>query len=148
MPDGQARYKTWLGTFFSVLMLGTLVFYGSLQLQRLYIYGETIVTMAIRDAHYDYNHTISTQDGLKFAYAITHYDNNPEPVDDPRYGNMVARVVRWGFKEELGIDVSGSRGQHRCTQEELGFSEGDGSESEYSKFYQTHANSIRDTKFY
>ena len=63
--------------------------------------------MAIRDAHYDYNHTIASDDGLKFAFAITHYDSNPEPVDDLRYGRMVARVVQWGFKEEIGIDVGG-----------------------------------------
>ena len=91
------------------MMLSVLTFYGALQLQRLYIYGETIVTMAIRDAHYTYNHTIATEDGLKFAFAITHYDSNPEPVDDPRYGRMVARIVRWGFKEEIGIDISGTQ---------------------------------------
>ena len=55
-------------------------------MQRLIIYGETLVTMSVRDAYFDADHVLASEDGLNFAFGITHYDSNQEAVDDPRYG--------------------------------------------------------------
>ena len=75
-----------IGAFLSILMLIILILYGTIQMQLLTVYGETVVTMSVRDSHYDSNFNISSENGLKFAVAIIEYDGNPEPIDDPRYG--------------------------------------------------------------
>ena len=75
-----------IGAFLSILMLIILILYGTIQMQLLTVYGETVVTMSVRDSHYDSNFNISSESGLKFAVAIIEYDGNPEPIDDPRYG--------------------------------------------------------------
>ena len=41
-----------LGTFFTVIVTLTLLCYGALQLQRLIVFGETVVTMSVRDSHF------------------------------------------------------------------------------------------------
>ena len=69
-------------------------------MQRLIVFGETVVTFSIRDSHFSpENVYISTKMGLNFAFAITDYDSNRESVEDPRYGQMFAKMVTWGLDE-------------------------------------------------
>ena len=37
---------------------------------------------------------------MQFAFGITAYDLNQDPIDDPTYGNVVAKYVSWGFGED------------------------------------------------
>ena len=96
LPASKDNFKTGLGSAFTILLTLLLIFYGSLQMQRLVKFEETVVTMSVRDSHYTPDDTITTEDGLKFAFAITAYDSNREPIDDPRYGQVVAKIVSWG----------------------------------------------------
>ena len=49
----------------------TLILYGAMQMQRLYFFDETVVTMSVRESHFDAAvDTISTEDGLNFAFGI------------------------------------------------------------------------------
>ena len=48
--------------------------------------------MSVRDSHFNSDHTITSENGLKFAIAIIDYDGNPEPIDDPRYGKITAKT--------------------------------------------------------
>ena len=86
LPGGNDTEKSMTGACLSILMLVILILYGSFQMQLLSVYGETVVTMSVRDSHYDSDFAISSEIGLKFAVAIIEYDGNPEPIDDPRYG--------------------------------------------------------------
>ena len=68
-------------------------------MQRLIVFGESIVTMSVRDAHYTTNDTISSDNGLQFAFGLTAYDGNREIIEDPRYGTVNAKYVEWGLEE-------------------------------------------------
>ena len=50
-----------------------------------------------------------------------------EPIDDPKYGRVLARLDRWGYeglrRRELRV--------HRCTDEELGLTE----DKQNARFY-------------
>ena len=49
--------------------------------------------MSTRDGHFDPDFIFSSDEGLEFAFAIMKYDNNPEPIEDPRYGQVRAKIV-------------------------------------------------------
>ena len=62
---------------------------------------------------------------MQFAFAITAYDNNRERIDDPRYGQVKAKIVSWGLEEGQAVNIDGGILPLRtCTQEELGLVEG------------------------
>ena len=123
-------------------------------MEKLIQFGDTIVTMSIRNAHFQTRvdaspdepdgFTSNKEDGMQFAFGITAYDSNTEIIEDPQYGNLKARLHAWGFGAQ-GEGGGGELETHPCTQEELGLS--DDSENE-SLFYPIHENSKRDTEFY
>ena len=118
-------------------------------MQRLSVYGETMVTMSVRDTHFDSDYTITSENGLKFAIAIIDYDSNPEPIDDPRYGKITAKTFSWGFGDTQGT-AGGYMGLHRCTPDEL-FNDSEDPSSDdtpYGKFFPIHSNSLKDVKLY
>ena len=47
------------------------------------------------DAFFDSDYVYSGQ--LGFAYGLTAYDSNPEPIDDPSYGVLKAYYKSWGI---------------------------------------------------
>ena len=76
-------------------------------MHRLMEYGETIIMNSYSDAFFDTEKTFSSDDGFNLAFAITAYDDNPEPIDDPRYGRIIAKITSWGFEEdEQGVGMS------------------------------------------
>lgn len=70
-------------------------------MQRLIVFGETVVTNSVRDSHFSpENVYISSDYGLNFAFAITAYDSNRESIEDPRYGQTFAKMVTWGLDDD------------------------------------------------
>ena len=140
--------SSYLGAFLSYLSLFVLVFYGSLQMYRMFGYGETVVTMSMRDSYftpedvYPYDVEDLSYDNFDLAFGLTDYDGNEDPVDDPRYGKIRARYVRWGFDPPVPryLDLT----SHRCTEEELGVD----NRGEDARFYPIHDNSLNDTRTY
>ena len=118
-------------------------------MQRLSVYGETTVMMSVRDTHYNSSFTITSNDGLKFAVGIIAYDGDPEPIDDPRYGQIIAKTVSWGFNDTQGI-ARDKIGLHRCSQRELHLEEEseDAESAATSRFFPIHQNSLKDVKLY
>ena len=64
---------------------------------------------------------------------ITAYDDNPEPILDPTFGELIIRYESWGnnpdgtfYYDEIDLDT------HYCTEEELGLV--DSSSGEPSRF--------------
>ena len=91
MPGGEDTYKTGLGAFFTLIVLIVLIFYGGLQIQRLAIYGETVVTMSLRDSFFNPEEIFPDEIELIYsdfnvAFGFTAYDANQERIDDPAYG--------------------------------------------------------------
>ena len=80
LPGGNDTYQTWLGAFFTFIVTVILIFYGGLQIQRLAIYGETVVTMSIRDSHFTPEEVFPqdmelTNPNFNIAFGFTAYDS-------------------------------------------------------------------------
>ena len=46
--------------------------------------------------YYDENFEFHTKNGLRIAAMFTAYDDNPDPILDPTYGELLIRYTRWG----------------------------------------------------
>ena len=59
-------------------------------------FGDSTIIQSISDsaftADFQWN---STEGGLQFAFGVTAYDGNIEPIDDETYGRVVARYQTW-----------------------------------------------------
>ena len=119
LPDGRDTINTMVGFTTSLVVLLILLMYSSMQMHRLSLYGENLVTTSAKDSHYDQDYVISTQkNGIKFAFALTAYDNNVTWVDESEYGTVGAMYHQWGLDGEA---VNKTKIVSRpCTLEELG----------------------------
>ena len=54
MPGGKRYFQTSFGATLSILMWIILISYAGLQLNRLRIYGETVITSSEKDSYYDF----------------------------------------------------------------------------------------------
>lgn len=70
-----------------------------------------------------YDDHFTGDDGFFLAAALTMYDNDPEPISDPRYGEMVIEYYGWGYEGELESKKTPIE-THSCSDEELGIAEG------------------------
>ena len=86
-------------------------------MQRLLVFNETVITMSVTDNAFTSDFVFSSDQGLRFAFAITAYDDNPESIEDPRYGQVKAKYVSWGLKDgsQGGIDNDRYLDIHTCT---------------------------------
>ena len=94
-----------LGALFTIIVSLVLLFYGALQLQRLIVFGETVVTMSVKDSHWTADEVFPFPDAeenqdFELAFGLTAYDSVREPIDDPRYGQIKAKYVTWGLHPE------------------------------------------------
>ena len=77
--------------------------YGSLQLQRLHAYEETVVTSSVKDSYYTEDDVFPDDienmqyNNFQIAFGITAYDGDTESVEDPRFGKLLARYDSWGL---------------------------------------------------
>ena len=90
---------------------------------------------------------------MQFAFGITAYDSNQEPIDDPTYGNVVARYASWGLGEGPGTTISDPIPMKECSDADLGITVGpDGGENNLdrsaTRFYPAHASNIGDLTFF
>ena len=56
----------------------------------------------------------TAKDGLFVAAAITDYDNNPESIEDWRYGELVISTYGWGYTDEIDYNKRNLR-YHPCS---------------------------------
>ena len=121
--------------------------YGSLQLQRLHEYEETVVTSSVKDSYYTEDNIFPDDvenmqyNNFQLAFGITAYDGDSESVEDPRFGRLLARYDTWGLGHEnryQNIPI------HSCTDQELGLLEN----KEGSRFFEIYQNNKRDIQVY
>lgn len=64
--------------------------------------------------------------GLNIAVALTRYDSDVEPFDDPTIGQVVFNHYKWGTNPD-GQNFAGRYpiNSHQCTRQELGLVDGD-----------------------
>ena len=69
-----------------------------------------------KDAHFGPDYVFS--EGLNYAFGITAYDSNREPIEDPSVGVLKAFYKSWGIKEGGGVDFE-ELPTRNCTDAEL-----------------------------
>ena len=116
MPGGKDTQETHFGAILSIVLWITLIAYGYLQMARLLRYGETVVTMSVRESYFDTNYTFGSEDGLSFAFAITAYDGNRSVTEDPDYGVVKVKIVSWGIEEDAQSMAGGELETHPCSR--------------------------------
>ena len=102
----------------TVILLIAIAFYATLQSIKLLTFDETDVMVSWRDAYFDYNYTYSR--GLAYAFALTAYDGNSEPIEDPSFGVLRPYYRSWGLKDldHIGVELD-SIPERACSKAEL-----------------------------
>ena len=104
LPGDKERLSSAFGALLSLLMYTLLILYGGLQLASLWKFGQTVVTLSVKDEFYSANDVFPDHienlkyNSFSFAFGITAYDGNTESIEDPRYGRIFVRATRWGFE--------------------------------------------------
>ena len=90
-----------------------------------------------RDSFFDTDYIV--KQNLQYAFGITEYDSNPEPIEDPSYGVLRAYYKSWGInKTVIGVYFE-ELPSRPCTASELNIKNETDPES---KFFRPHANSF------
>ena len=114
-----------------------------MQTIKLFAFDETDIMVSSVDSFFDTDYVFDN--GLMFAFAITVYDNNPYPIEDPSYGVVTPFYKTWGIDE----NVAGVKFERvptlNCTDAELHVND---KSDPNSYFFKPHKNSIRDLSFY
>ena len=143
LPDGKERMTTGKGCFLTVLLFVFLLFYGTMQLVKLLIFDETDVMVSSRDSFFKADEVFSRN--LMYAFGITDYDANDQPIEDPTYGLLLPFYKSWGLTEGDQVIDFEPLPTRDCTVAELHIhNETDPN----SQFYQPHPNSVTDLSFY
>ena len=107
--------------------------------------------VSTRDAYFDTDYEFNTDSGLQIAFAITAYDSNREPIEQPEYGELKAYYKSWGIMDTNDVHFEELQTDY-CTREQLGlFEDADEvkiTDREGSLFYPTHKSYINDFTFY
>ena len=119
LPNGEKEYRSWKGVCFTLVLAVTLSVYGLMQLNKLFEFDETDVMVSTKYAYFEDDFVYS--EDLWYAFGITSYDNDRNPVEDPTIGVLKAFSKSWG-----GIDGSDEHGVkwtelsvRECTEAEL-----------------------------
>jgi len=107
LPNGKEKYTTWCGLIFTATIYIVLIVYGQMKLGKVIGWGDSAVVESREDSYFNSSFVWSSDEGMQFAFGITSYDGNQEPIDDPDCGRVVARYVTWGLDEDVaGTQVS------------------------------------------
>ena len=138
--DNAERLTTTSGAILTIIMWSLIVMYGSVQLHSLSQFGATDITTSFVEFFYDQD-TLFPQEiddlvfpSFQIAFGLAAFDEDPEPIDDPRYGRVLARTDGWGYEGERNKELS----VHRCSEEELGLTE----DKSNSRFYPLQKNFV------
>ena len=106
-----------VGCFLTVILLVTIVFYASMQSIKLINFDETDIMVSSREAYFDSDYVYS--EGLTFAFALTAYDGNDEPIEDPSIGVLRPYYRTWGLKDDIVGTSFESLSERACNKAEL-----------------------------
>ena len=119
-------------------MIGIVLFvYAYMKFSKVYFYGGTTIFTHKVENFFDYNHTFSADDGMQFAFGIV--DRSGKRLDDPAYGEIVARYETWGLQENSEDHIP----LKRCSMDEIGLGD-----PEKSLFYPTVEKNKDQIRYY
>ena len=88
MPDHRDRYRTILGSVLSIITFALILGYGSYKIMDLVYYKDFKLLKFEKENFYDMREPFTNEDGLMIAAAITAYDSETEPIEDPEVGEI------------------------------------------------------------
>ena len=95
----NSTLKTSVGSLFTVIVHLVLFLYAYIQID-VWIHKKDVDIMATKLIdHLPYDYIFDHDQGLNLAIAFTSYDNNPEPILDKSYGELVFKAYEWGTGE-------------------------------------------------
>ena len=143
LPGGQQGHQSYGGLLMTVMLMLFLCFYGIMQSVKLYEYDETDIMISSRDSFFTSDFVYTNH--LSYAFGITAYDSNREPIEDASYGVVKPYYKSWGIKAGIGGVDWEELPTRTCSQAELHVN--DASDPD-SPFFKPHKSSARDLGFY
>ena len=71
------------------------ILYGAMQAILLFEFDDTDIMNSSRDSYFEDSYVFS--EGLMFAFTITAYNSEREPIEDPSIGVLKAYYKTWGL---------------------------------------------------
>ena len=110
------------GSFVSILSLVLLLTYAYLRYNIMQGYGDTNVSINIKDYYFDDNKVLTDTMGFNVAFGLSDFDGKSDFIEDPDYGTMTAVYRAWGFEDASGTGVE-ELSTRRCVASDFGLDE-------------------------
>ena len=95
----NATLKTSVGSLVSILVFIIVTVYAYIKCD-VWIEKKDVDIMATELADYlPYDYKFDYDQGLNLAIAFTSFDNNPDPILDKSYGELIFNAYEWGSDE-------------------------------------------------
>ena len=89
-----------MGSFLSLLVTCVVLAYAYLKADVLLSRRDVDTLSTIDDNKFTPDDVFGYEDGFSIAIALTAYDNNPMPILDPTYGEIVFTHTVWGQTDD------------------------------------------------
>ena len=122
LDEGTSVVQTKLGACYTLIVIFLVAAYAMQKTEILINRKDIDVLSTVNDSHYNEDFVFKYEDGFNLAVALTAYDSNPEPILDPRIGELVFNHYSWGPNRDgtFGSQRLRIESQHECSREELG----------------------------
>ena len=121
LDGSKGRFKSYIGAILTLFSAFLLIGYILAKGQVWFGMIDIDVMSAKQVSYFESGETFSAaEDRFFVAAALTEYNNDPEPIEDPSYGKFVFEHFRWGNSEDGDIGSGRQPIETRpCTDEEL-----------------------------
>ena len=143
LPGGTKTYQSKKGCCLTLFLAFVIILYGAMQYTKLIEFDETDVMVSSRDAFFDTDFVV--KQNLQYAFGITAYDGNPEPIEDPTYGVLKAYYKTWGIDKSSKGVIFEELPSRACTTAELNM---ENETNSNARFFEPHSNSFIDLNQY
>jgi len=121
----DTQYRSIMGAFCTVMTGIFMLSFCLTKLQTLLQRSDVDIMEANHENNIDEDDPFSYQDGFFVAAALTEFNNDPEPVERPEYGELHIEHYGWGNDNADFAVGSNQIKSHECSEAELGIDEND-----------------------
>ena len=121
--EGGGAYVSYMGALCSAIFISiSLIFLYSKIMVLVEVSAVTVIPN-LKEGALTFNDKFTADDGFFIAVALTKFDSETEPLDDPRHGELLIEHYGWGNGgDDIGT-VSRTLESHSCSDAELGLVE-------------------------
>ena len=96
IKKGEGSLNTSSGALLTISMFAVMIIYTYLRGDVFLSKSKMSINQAIEMKYFDESYEFQSKDGFSIAAMFTAYDDNPDPILDPTYGELLIRYTRWG----------------------------------------------------